>query len=130
MRHLKTHSTHLPLSLGAQGPGGACGVEPSGSPCLGGPRPTVLVCACMPAESLQSCPTLRDPLDCSLLGSPVLAGISQARTLEWVAVSFSREAFPTQGSNPHLLCHLHWWAGSFTTRAPREALWFAVHLPI
>ena len=37
----------------------------------------------------QSCPTLWDPVDCSPPGSPV-HGISQARILEWVAISFSR----------------------------------------
>ena len=37
----------------------------------------------------QSCPTLRDPMDCSLPGSSV-HGILQARILEWVAISFSR----------------------------------------
>ena len=40
------------------------------------------------AKSLQSCPTLCDPIDSSLLGSAV-PGILQARTLEWVAISFS-----------------------------------------
>ena len=40
------------------------------------------------AKSLQSCPTLCDPIDGSTLGSPV-PGILQARTLEWVAISFS-----------------------------------------
>ena len=40
------------------------------------------------AKSLQSCPTLCDPIDGSPLGSSVL-GILQARTLEWVAISFS-----------------------------------------
>ena len=40
------------------------------------------------AKSLQSCPTLCDPIDGSPPGSPVL-GILQARTLEWVAISFS-----------------------------------------
>ena len=40
------------------------------------------------AKSLQSCPTLRDPIDGSPLGYPV-PGILQARTLEWVAISFS-----------------------------------------
>ena len=39
------------------------------------------------AESLQSCPTLCDPIDGSPPGSPV-PGILQARTLEWVAISF------------------------------------------
>ena len=40
------------------------------------------------AESLQSCPTLWDPRDGSPLGSSI-PGILQARTLEWVAISFS-----------------------------------------
>ena len=40
------------------------------------------------AESLQSCPTLFDPIEGSPPGSPV-HGILQARTLEWVAISFS-----------------------------------------
>ena len=41
------------------------------------------------AKSLQSCPTLCDPIDGSPPGSPV-PGIFQARTLEWVAISVSR----------------------------------------
>ena len=40
------------------------------------------------AKLLQSCPTLCDPIDSSLPGSPV-PGILQARTLEWAAISFS-----------------------------------------
>ena len=40
------------------------------------------------AKSLQLCPTLCDPADGSPPGSPV-PGILQARTLEWVAISFS-----------------------------------------
>ena len=40
------------------------------------------------AKSLQSCPTLCDPIDGSLPGS-LVPGIFQARTLEWVAISFS-----------------------------------------
>ena len=42
------------------------------------------------AKSLQSCPTLCDPIDGSPPGSPV-PGILQAITLEWVAISFSNE---------------------------------------
>jgi len=41
------------------------------------------------AKSLQSCPTLCDPVDSSPPGSPI-PGILQARTLEWVAISFSK----------------------------------------
>ena len=40
------------------------------------------------AKSLQSCPTLCDPIDSSPPGSPI-PGILQTRTLEWVAISFS-----------------------------------------
>ena len=40
------------------------------------------------AKSLQSCPTLCDPIDGSPPGSPI-PGILQAGTLEWIAVSFS-----------------------------------------
>ena len=43
---------------------------------------------CLLAKSLQSCPTLCDPIDGSPPGYPV-RGILQARTLEWVAISFS-----------------------------------------
>ena len=44
------------------------------------------------AKSLQSCPTLCDPIDGSTPGSPV-HGILQARSLEWVAISFSNQTF-------------------------------------
>ena len=40
------------------------------------------------SEVAQSCPTLSDPMDCSLPGSSV-RGISQARVLEWGAIAFS-----------------------------------------
>ena len=47
-----------------------------------------LLHAAAAAKSLQSCPTLCDPIDGSPPGSPV-PGLLQARTLEWVAISFS-----------------------------------------
>ena len=53
-------------------------------------------------EVSQSCPTLFNPMDCSLPGSSV-HGIFQAIVLEWIAISFSKEIFPTQGSNLGLL---------------------------
>ena len=43
------------------------------------------------SEVAQSCPTLSDPMDCSLPGSSV-HGILQARVLEWGAIAFSGEA--------------------------------------
>ena len=51
------------------------------------------------------------PMDCSLPVSFVL-GVSQARILEWIAISSSRGIFLTQGSNSHLLNLLHRQAGS------------------
>ena len=57
-------------------------LQPSSTLCL-----VVLSCSAA-AKSLQSCPTLCDPIDGSPPGSPV-PGIFQARTLEWVAISFS-----------------------------------------
>ena len=42
----------------------------------------------MHAKSLQSCPTLSDPMDCSLPSSSI-HGIFQARVLEWSAIAFS-----------------------------------------
>ena len=49
---------------------------------------SVMYAAAAAAKSLQSCPTLCDPTEGSPPGSPV-PGILQARTLEWVAISFS-----------------------------------------
>ena len=51
-------------------------------------REAAAAAAAAAAKSLQSCPTLCDPTDSSPPGSPV-PGILQARTLEWVAISFS-----------------------------------------
>ena len=48
----------------------------------------VVLISAAAAKSLQSCPTLCDPIDGSPPGSSV-PGILQARTLEWVAISFS-----------------------------------------
>ena len=45
------------------------------------------IAAAAAAKSLQSCPTLCDPMDCNLPGSSV-HGICQARVLEWVAIAF------------------------------------------
>ena len=50
------------------------------------------------AKSLQSYLTLRDPIDSSPPGSPV-PGILQARTLKWVAISFSNEALGERWSS-------------------------------
>ena len=80
------------------------GSPTSKTPCAAaatsGPNSTLCLAA-------QSCPTLCNPMDCSPPGSSG-HGISQARILEWVAISFSRGIFPTQGLKPCLLCLLHY----------------------
>ena len=52
------------------------------------------LCKCLQVEVLvaQSCPTLCNPMDCSLPGSSI-HGIFQAKILEWVVISFSRGSF-------------------------------------
>ena len=47
------------------------------------------------SEVAQSCPTLRDPMDCTLPGSSA-HGIFQARVLEWGAIAFSVEELSGQ----------------------------------
>ena len=61
------------------------------------PRPAV-TCGEGEGELAQVCPALRDPVDCNLLGFSV-HGILQARTLEWVAICFSRD-LPDPGIEP------------------------------
>ena len=70
-----------------------------------------------------SCLTFCDPMECSLPGSSV-HGIFQARTLEWVAISFSRES-----SRPSNWTQVSCIAGRFFTNlAMREALIHVVYL--
>ena len=59
----------------------------AGSPALGSLLQALIHIASA-ARLLQSCPTLCDPIDSSTSGSTV-PGILQAKTLEWVAISFS-----------------------------------------
>ena len=69
------------------------------------------------SEVTQSCPTLCDPMDCSLSGSSV-HGIFQARELKWIAVSFSRgSSWPRDRTRVSLIAGRH-----FTMGAIREAL--------
>ena len=84
---LRSLSCLLPPELGFGAPGLISHRIRSGG--LGTVLDCVFVCdAAAAAKSLQSCPTLCDPIDGSLPGSSI-PGILQARTLEWVAISFS-----------------------------------------
>ena len=69
------------------------------------------------SEVAQPCPTLCDPMDCSLPGSSV-HGIFQARILEWVAVSFSRGS-----SQPRDQTH-----ASYVSCTGRQVLYYWRHL--
>ena len=71
------------------------------------------LCCCF---SIQSCPILCDPMECSLPGSS-LHGISQAQDAGVGYYFLLQEIFPTQGSN---LCRLYWQTG-FLHWATREA---------
>ena len=55
------------------------------------------------SEVAQSCPTLSDPMDCSLSGSSV-HGIFQARVLEWVVIAFSKQSWSVQFSSVAQSC--------------------------
>ena len=77
---------------------------------------------CMHARSLQSYLTLCDSMDCSLPGFFV-HGILQERILECIAMPSSRGSiFSTQGSNPSLLCLLHWQACSLPPASPGKPI--------
>ena len=72
---------------------------------------------CVCAKLLQLCPTLGDTMDRSSPGFSV-CGILQARILKWIAAPFSREPSWPRKVELHLLCILHWQAGSLP-RVPR-----------
>ena len=77
----------------------------------------------------QSCPTLWDSMDYSLLDS-LIPGIFQVRILEWVAISSSRGSSQPWESSPSLLHLLHWQADSLLW-ATREALfetWYNLNI--
>ena len=75
----------------------------------------------MHIKLLQLCPTLCDAMDYNRPGSSVY-GIFQARLLEWIAISFYRRIFQTQGLNPHLLRLLHWQADSLSLALPGKTV--------
>jgi len=70
------------------------------------------------AKSLQPCPTLCDPMDCSLPGSPV-PGILRARVLEWGAIAFSIHTH----THTHIYISIHFLVHSSFNR---HLAWFHV----
>ena len=89
-------------------------------PPLCGPAPGTQACDCVVLRSLSHVWLLRDPMHCSPPGFS-LCGISQARILEWVAISFSRGS--SQPRDQTLISYVSCTAGGFFTHwAVREAL--------
>ena len=84
------------------------------------------------AKSLQSCPTLCDPIDGSPPGSPV-PGILQASTLEWVAISFCRAWKWKVKSLSHVRASATPWTAAYQAPPPmgfsRQEYWSGVPLP-
>ena len=74
----------------------------------------------MCAKSLQSCPTLCDPMDYSPPGISV-RGILQARIMEWVAIPSSRGSSQLRDGT-HVLCLLHWRGNSLPLAPPGTLL--------
>ena len=94
----------------------------------------VSAAAAAAAKSLQLCPTLRDPIDGSPPGSSV-PGILQARTLEWVAISFSN-AWKWKvkvKSLSHIQLLATSWTAAYQAPPPmgfsRQEYWSGVPLP-
>ena len=77
------------------------------------------------AKSLQSCPTLSDPIDGSPPGSSV-PGFLQARTLEWVAISFSNACMLSRFSHVWLCATL--WA-PLSMGFSRQEYWSGLPFP-
>ena len=77
-----------------------------------------MLCVCLVA---QSCPTLRDPMDCSLPGSSVHRD-SPGKNTEVGCHALLQGSFPIQGSNLSLLCLLHWQAGSLPLAPPGKPI--------
>ena len=72
---------------------------------------------CLQAKSLQSCPNLCDPTDCSPPGSSV-SGDSPDKNNGVGCHALLQGIFPTQESNPYFFCLLHWQASSLPLVPP------------
>ena len=87
-------------------------------------RHCLLQCMKLKSESevAQSCPTLSDPMDCSLPGSST-HGIFQARVLEWGAIAFYTWTLPDgqyQNQIDYILCRQRWRSSIQTEKQDRE----------
>ena len=86
------------------------------------PRQQELRSHCVCTESLQSRPTLCDPVDFSPPGSSVPGIFFPGKNSGLVCCVTLQGVFPSRGSNPHLLCLWHWQAGSLPLVPPGKPL--------
>jgi len=97
-------------------------------------QPKWLAAVAAAAKSLQLCLTLCDPIDSSPPGSPI-PGVLQARTLEWVAISFSnagKRKVKVKSLSPVQLFETPWtvaYQASPSMGFPRQEYWSGVPLP-
>ena len=82
----------------------------------------------MCAKSLQSCPTLWDPMDCSPPGFSVHRD-SPGKNTRVGCHTLLQDIFPTQGSNPCPLSLLHWQAGCLPLVPPGKTRWTSLPSP-
>ena len=75
------------------------------------------------SEVTQSCPTLSDPMDCSLPGSSIY-GIFEARVLEWGAIAFSRNTWSNRQIWPW---NMEWSRAKANRVLPRECTGYSKH---
>ena len=85
-----------------------------------GYRSCVCVCVCVCVKSLQLCPSLCDPMDCSPPGYSILGFSSKNTGVDCHALL--QDIFLIQGSNLHLLCLLLWQVYSLPIALPGKAI--------
>ena len=73
-------------------------------------------------KRIQSCQILCDPMSCSLLAGLLCAQDSPGKNTGVGCCSLRQGVFLSQGSNPHLLCLLHWQADSLSLVLPGKTL--------
>ena len=79
-----------------------------------------ILCVC--TQALQSCLTLCDPTHCSPPGSSDHGILQAGKNTEMCCHALLQGFFLTQGSNPHLLCLLHWHVGSLSPGKPKPCV--------
>ena len=84
--------------------------------------PSSAPCACLCAESLQSCPTMCDPMDCGPYGSSV-CGDSPDKDAGVGCHALLQGIFPTQRSNLCFICLLPWRAVLYHYQHPMQGTW-------